>query len=280
MSQQTEPRAAVLGSPIGHSKSPTLHRAAYRALGLPWRYDAIDVPSGSLGDFKESMIGDWRGLSLTMPLKHEVFGLLDSVSDLAREAQAANTVIINGASWHGENTDVGGMVDAITAHERSIDTVVIVGTGATARSAVLAAELLGAQQVDLWGRRAEAVEELADLARRHIRQVRTASGDMHPSLNAADLVISTLPSDAGVMWTDAVSGPRGILLDAAYDPWPPPLTAAWPANQRVTGLDLLLHQAARQVTMMTGMPAPLEVMREALFSPDTQTALDRGHDSP
>jgi shikimate dehydrogenase len=274
MSPQTEPRAAVLGSPIAHSKSPALHRAAYRALQLPWTYDAIDVPSGTLPAFQAALVGDWRGLSLTMPLKREVFDLLDSVSDLAKEAQAVNTVMIKGGTWHGENTDVAGMVDAISAHNRRIDTVVILGTGATARSAVLATELLGAEHVEVWGRRAEGVEDLANLARRHGLNVRAASGADHPSVNTVDLVISTLPGDAGQMWCSAVDEPRGILLDAAYDPWPPPLTAAWPADRRVTGLDLLLHQAAHQVTLMTGLPAPIEVMRTALFSTDVLAALD------
>src|SRR6478752_1823922 len=89
-------RLAVLGSPIAHSKSPALHRAAYEVLGLDWEYDAIEVAEGGLATFLGGLDASWRGLSLTMPLKREVLPLLDELDELAAQSQLANTVLIDG----------------------------------------------------------------------------------------------------------------------------------------------------------------------------------------
>jgi len=90
------PRCAVLGSPIVHSLSPVLHRAAYDALGLDWRYDAHEVTEAGLADFLDGLDTSWRGLSLTMPLKRAVLPLLDETSDRATQAGACNTVVLGG----------------------------------------------------------------------------------------------------------------------------------------------------------------------------------------
>ncbi|MGH3344386.1 MAG: shikimate dehydrogenase family protein, partial [Carbonactinosporaceae bacterium] len=110
-------RAAVLGSPVVHSLSPELHRAAYAALGLAWRYDAIEVDEQRLPAFLDGLDETWAGLSLTMPLKRAVIPLLDEVSEIARDVAAVNTVIFGPAAGGrrrtGDNTDVPGMVAAL-----------------------------------------------------------------------------------------------------------------------------------------------------------------------
>ena len=108
-------RCAVLGDPVGHSLSPVIHRAAYESLGLDgWRYDAVQVRSGGLDDFVAGLDpADWRGLSLTMPLKREVLPLLDSQDDWVRLAAVCNTVVIDeDGRRHGLNTDVTGALHA------------------------------------------------------------------------------------------------------------------------------------------------------------------------
>ena len=99
-------RCAVLGSPIGHSLSPVLHREAYAALGLDWEYEAHVVTEDTLEAFLACLDGSWRGLSLTMPLKRAVLPLLDSISERARQAGGANTVVLAGGrrsgSWPGQ----------------------------------------------------------------------------------------------------------------------------------------------------------------------------------
>src|SRR5919205_3813418 len=98
------PRAAVLGRPIGHSLSPRLHRAAYRALGLAdWTYDAVECDEAALPAFLDQLDGDWVGLSLTMPLKRIVLSHVDSASELAQRVGAANTVLLSGAGRYADN---------------------------------------------------------------------------------------------------------------------------------------------------------------------------------
>src|SRR5688572_28400212 len=99
-------RCAVLGSPIEHSLSAELHRAAYVELGLDWRYDAVEVDEAGLAGFLDGLGPEWRGLSLTMPLKRAVVPLLDEVRDRAVEAGAANTVLLGEGRRVGHNTDV------------------------------------------------------------------------------------------------------------------------------------------------------------------------------
>src|SRR5665213_2310866 len=101
-------KLAVLGSPIGHSKSPLLHRAAYRALGLDWVYDTADVSEETLADFLAGLGPEWRGLSLTMPLKQSVMPLLDEADHLAEQTGGANTVLLDDGAVRGFNTDVSG----------------------------------------------------------------------------------------------------------------------------------------------------------------------------
>jgi len=250
-------KAAVLGSPISHSRSPVLHRAAYAALNLPWSYDAIDVPSGSLQAFKAGLDSSWRGLSLTMPLKEEVLDLLDECSDLALRTRSANTVVIDNGRWLGSNTDIFGMVRSLTQLGATGTSGAVIGSGATARSAIAALVELGVDSISIWARRQPAAQAIGELVETFDLPWQI-SGE--PPLTA-DIVISTVPAGA-----IAARGGPGYLLDAIYHPWPPPLTAAWAPDRVATGLDLLLWQAVGQVEAMTGSPAPVAAMRDALFA--------------
>ena len=108
-------KAAVLGKPIAHSLSPALHIAAYQALGLDdWTYQAIECDEAGLAAFVGSRGTDWAGLSLTMPLKRTVLPLLDHVDPLAAATGGANTVVFRPDGRYGYNTDVQGIVDALT----------------------------------------------------------------------------------------------------------------------------------------------------------------------
>jgi shikimate dehydrogenase len=136
----TTRRAAVLGSPIAHSLSPVLHRAAYDALGLTgWTYEAYDVTEDRLGDFLSGLDAGWAGLSLTMPLKAAVIPFLDAAAPVVEAVGAANTVVLTDGRRLGENTDVPGMVAALAEHGvQRVDRAAVLGGGATARSAVAA----------------------------------------------------------------------------------------------------------------------------------------------
>lgn len=250
-------RAGVLGRPIAHSLSPALHRAAYAALGLDWTYDAIDCGAEDLPAFLDGLGPEWAGLSLTMPLKQAVLPLLDSVSDLARDVAAANTVVLRDGKRHGENTDVHGIVAALAeAGVTSVQRAVVLGGGATARSALAALRSLGCLEPVLVVR-SEPVDTLAAAQRLGVRP--TVVRDL--DVRGCDLLISTLPAGAADRFAPYVADVP-TLLDVVYDPWPTPLAAAC-GGVVVSGASMLLHQAALQVELMTGSKAPLGVMARA-----------------
>jgi shikimate-5-dehydrogenase len=273
-------RAAVLGAPIAHSLSPALHRAAYQALGLTgWSYEAIECDATRLPAVLGGCGPDWAGLSLTMPLKRAVLPLLDEIEPLAREVGAANTVVFAGGRRHGHNTDVPGMIAAlarigVTGAPNGTTwqaPVLILGGGATACSMLAAARGLGAAQVTVAVRNPARAQDLLAAAARLDVAV-TLTGFDAPQDDAPEVLISTVPAGAADIYAKRIAHrdlvPR-YLLDVVYHPWPTALAvAAQEADIPVAGgLDLLLHQAAHQVTLMTGQPAPLEAMRQAIDPP-------------
>lgn len=262
-------RAAVLGSPIAHSLSPALHRAAYAALGIPWTYDAIDVTAAELPGFLQGCTWpEWAGLSLTMPLKADVLPLLDHVSETATQVQAANTVIFREGATLGDNTDVPGMQRALEeAHGSGFTprTGAVIGSGATARSALAALALLGVSDVVVIARSPERAGEMDDLGRDLGVRVTVSPWDS-PEPLAADAVIATVPPRAADALVARVPADPGVLLDVAYGAGTTDLVRAWrdAGGVAADGLDLLLWQGVGQVRLMTGLEPPVEAMRAAL----------------
>jgi shikimate dehydrogenase len=265
-------KAAVLGQPIAHSLSPTLHRAAYAGLGLTdWTYDLVECDEAGLADYVHGRGPEWAGLSLTMPLKRTVLPLLDHVDHLAAATGGANTVVFRPEGRYGYNTDVQGIVDALTeAGARTPRTVTIIGAGATACSALAAVGELGAPGADVVARDPARTAGVLATADRLGLQVRLRPWDdlNDPGATVPDLLISTVPAGAADKYAERllVSRPAPVaLLDVVYHPWPTPLAqAAAKAGAIVAGgYAMLLHQAAAQVELMTGKPAPLEAMRRA-----------------
>ena len=260
-------RVAVLGSPIEHSLSPVLHRAAYHALGLDWSYQAIEVQEAGLAGFLDGLDDSWAGLSLTMPLKEAVLPLLDSVSDLAEITHCANTVLLCASGRSGDNTDVPGIVAAVRASGGAgAQRVCIIGAGATARSAVAAAAQLGAREVVVVARRLQAGQSVISVAHRLGLTARVRGWDASGDALMADLVIATVPGDAAASLAQAVPDKPGLLLDVTYWPWPTSLADSWlrAGGSAIPGSQMLLWQAARQVELMTGRTAPITDMARAL----------------
>jgi shikimate dehydrogenase len=260
------PRAAVLGSPIAHSLSPALHRAAYADLGLDWTYDAIEVTEAQLPEFVSALDATWAGLSLTMPLKECVIPLLVDVDEDARAIAAVNTVLPAADGWRGVNTDIYGMTQALTTAglADAPATATVLGAGATARSALAALARLGVGTVTVCARRPGAAMEAAVLGTRLGLRMQTAGIEPSAPLVAADVLVSTLPGDAATTWAVVAPLARGALLDASYHPWPSALAGAWGGSVVASGRDMLLWQAVEQVRLMTGREPSPEVMREAL----------------
>ncbi|UXY34734.1 shikimate dehydrogenase [Streptomyces albidocamelliae] len=262
-------RAAVLGSPIAHSLSPVLHRAAYDELGLnDWSYDRFEVDEAALPGFLEELGAEWAGLSLTMPLKRAVIPLLDEISDTAASVDAVNTVVLTEDGRRlGDNTDIPGMVAALREHGiEEVPSAAILGAGATASSALAALARICTGEVVAYVRSEARAAEMREWGERLDVDVRTADWADAAEALRAPLVIATTPAGTTDALATAVPERPTTLFDVLYDPWPTELAARWSmfGGAVVSGLDLLVHQAVLQVEQMTGRsPAPLEAMRHA-----------------
>ena len=241
---------AVLGSPVAHSLSPLLHSSAYRLLGLDWRYTAIEVTEAMLPEFVASRDASWRGLSLTMPLKRAIGPLLDTHDSPSALLGVTNTVLFDGSRQHGFNTDVAGIVGALTSHGvTACHTVDLIGAGATASSALLACADLGARHITAWVRTPGSEAELRQLAD-HIGMTFSAQplAECGAGRTPGSLVVSTVPGG-----TELPSFPQAepgeVFFDVAYDPWPTPAAARWTQDGGVviSGIHMLIHQAVRQI---------------------------------
>jgi shikimate dehydrogenase len=272
--------AAVLGSPISHSLSPALHQAAYRGLGLSqWSYQAHEVQAPALGRFVSGLGPQWAGLSLTMPLKEAAFEVADQVSPLAREVGAINTLVRRpDGGWSGDNTDVYGVAQALReAGCDQVSSAVVLGSGATARSVVAALTSLGCVKVTFAVRSAARQVTLDQAGRAGLEVAVVGLGQVTEALAESSVVVSTLPAGAlpgdwlpgsglvGWVLSKGSSDQPRLLLDVVYAGWPTPLARTFreAGASVLSGLEMLVHQAAEQVRLMTGLCPPVEEMRAA-----------------
>lgn len=257
-------RCAVLGSPVAHSLSPAMHRAAYTALELDgWTYEAIEVDEDDFAAFVGSLDSAWRGLSVTAPLKRQAARFATRHDPAVDLTGAANTLVFEAGGCHAYNTDLPGAVAAL--RERGVEQLggaVILGAGATAHSVGEAAIELGAERLAFMARRPEAARELATA---FAGRAETSVVRFDEVLPASDLLVSTVPSSAvPAPVLDAVAlGPA--VFDVVYDPWPTALAATAERHgvPVASGLDLLAHQAAIQVRLMTGATVEAAMLRDA-----------------
>jgi shikimate dehydrogenase len=259
-------RCAVLGSPIAHSLSPVLHRAAYAELGLGWEYGAREVTEDTLGAFLDGLGPEWRGLSLTMPLKRAVVPMLDESSELVELSGAANTVVLEDGRRSGHNTDVSGTVAALTErHDGPWRSAIVLGGGATAASVLLALAELGCRHAVLVVRDPGRARETLDAVARHPHAPEVSVHDFGEELEDADVLVSTIPAGAQDDWVLSLVLQVGVVFDVVYDPWPTPLADGAEAGEvpLASGLDLLVHQAVLQVELMTGRRPSVAALRAA-----------------
>lgn len=266
MSSGAARKAAILGSPVAHSRSPQLHRAAYRALGLTdWTYERIECTAEQLPDLVAGFGPEWVGVSVTMPGKFAALQFADDRTARAALVGSANTLVRSPSGWHADNTDIDGVIGALgTAAGHAI----VVGSGGTAPAAVVGLTELGVQRITVMARNPDKAAPLVDLATRSGAEARwydLEGTDVAAATADADVVVSTIPADAAAEYA-AVLASAPVLLDAIYDPWPTPLAAAVAAagGRVISGLEMLLHQAVSQVEQFTGLAAPKEVMSAAL----------------
>ena len=219
----------------------------------------------------------WAGLSLTMPLKRAVLPLLDRTEPLAAEVGGANTVVFADGERHGYNTDVPGMVTALAeAGVSAPASATILGAGATACATLAALRATGLSAAVVHVRDPARAGDLLAAADR--LGVTVELRPFGSQVRDGDLLISTVPAGAADFYAErALAGsPRPTaVLDVVYSPWPTALAQAGARSGAVVigGFDLLLHQAARQVELMTGIEtAPVSAMREPPATPNYPAA--------
>lgn len=274
--QTLSPWAAVIGSPIKHSLSPNLHLSAYRDLGLNIDYRRLEITKDSLESFLSPWPENLVGLSVTMPLKQAIIPLLSQVDGLAKAVGAVNTVVpFPGGITAGFNTDVYGLVAAIKevkGPDFSPEKAVIVGSGATASSALAAVVELGANKINLLARRiskpGNALQAATRLGMNPGYIPLSAKAKARETIENADLIISTTPREVLDEFYETVTfNPAQTVLDIVYDPSPTLLMkrASGAKACTVSGKVMLLHQALMQVKLFTSRTPNLEAMRKAIF---------------
>ena len=242
--------AAVLGSPITHSLSPFLHSLAYEYLGVQARYEAVEVKSGQLQDFLTNT--DKNALSLTMPLKEEALTVSHVVSDIAQRITSGNTLSLTDGLWSLTSTDVLGFDFSLDMHRiKEIETVIVIGAGATARAAVASVSKI-AKSVLVVTRNPDRISAMNQAS---TAEVTYLPWELTNQLNTADLVINTTPRNAADYSVASVEKPMGAFFEVLYNPWPTVLSKVWAQSENlvIDGLDLLIHQGISQVEIFAGV---------------------------
>lgn len=260
-------KLAVLGSPISHSLSPVLHKAAYAQLGLPHTFEAIDVNIDHFKEFFSGLDDQWLGLSITMPLKEIAFEVATKVSNVAKQTGAINTLVLKDGI-QADNTDVYGISKSLrNAGCTNPKTATIIGAGATTRSAIAALAGLGVEGVLIVARNPQKSATCIDLGNELGISI-DATSSIEGKFFATDVTINATPVGVADDFVHHLGSARGVLLDVVYNPWPTKLAAAWKSKSltAVPGHQMLLNQAVRQIELFTNLVPDADVMQEAMLN--------------
>ncbi len=244
-------RGAVLGSPISHSLSPALHRAAFESIGVAGSYEAIDVPSGTLSEFFLSNQSEFDYFSLTMPLKEEAHLLQVTCDELSLRIGSINTLYKKEGRWLATSTDGSGFLAALAAQGfSSFSNALVLGAGGTAR-AVAGALDGNAKTLSVMGRtstRRDALERCVEES-----EFTYLPWKNDPDINSYDLIINTTPAGAADLLAENLPAQvSGLLFDVIYKPWPTVLASAWEdrSGKVINGKELLLWQGLDQLALV------------------------------
>jgi len=239
----------VVGSPIEHSLSPLLHQTGYELLGLEYEYEKHEVSLGQLREFFER--NSFAGASITMPLKQEAYMMADSLGEEAKITGVANTLYRHNTGLRAENTDVFGIQMALGSIP-SPSSALIMGSGATAKSATLAlSRLFPSVEIIVMARNHQSAQESLDFAK-GLNLVASMVAPNPEALLAADLVMSLVPSGSyPELWAEiSKQSTEGILFDVAYNPWPSIQAKSW-SSEVISGIEMLIWQAIAQLEFFT-----------------------------
>lgn len=276
-------RVALLGHPVGHSRSPAMHNAAFRALGLDWHYEALDVPPERFTEVLERLPGaGFVGANVTIPHKLRALEAADEATDVARAVGAANTLSFLDGVVRADNTDVEGFLTALREKAPAAPAgmrALVLGAGGAARAVVYALLEAGTEKVTVWNRRPERADTLVSSFAPVARNTALQS-EKEPSMTGFDLVVNA--TSLGMRDPHASPEPREeddffkavplsadelsdriTVVDLVYRQDRTPLVRAARArgSRCVDGFDVLIHQGAASFRVWTGMQPPLGAMR-------------------
>lgn len=269
----------IIGNPLDHSLSPTIHNAAFHYLGLNWCYVPLPV---EVGHMKEALEGlkalKFVGVNVTMPFKTEVLPLLDEVAMFAESVGAVNTILIDKGKLIGYNTDGRGFYTYLSrdlGYDVKGRKILVLGAGGAARSVTVSLALAGCSSIAIVNRSTASSRELAEIITSNSRDVDVScySPDDNYDLVVADsdVIINATPltSFKGSSLRVPVSllNKNQLVCDLNYSLYQPPILQEAEARgaQVFDGKGMLLYQAAAAFEIWTGLAAPVEVMRTALL---------------
>ena len=251
------PLAGVLGFPVAHSRSPAMMNAAFAELGLGWRYLKLPVPPERFAETARALPGSrFRGANVTIPHKLAAAALADELTPAAAAIGAANTLTFEEGRVLADNTDAGGLLDAL-GEDVSGRRALVLGAGGAGRAAVWALREAGAE-VAVWNRTAGRARELAaELGVAHAERPGRPA-DLLVNATSLGLNGEDLPAHLELE-------PADVVVDLVYGSEPTALCRwAKAAGVRlVDGLEVLVRQGARSLERWTGRTAPLDAMRHA-----------------
>lgn len=273
--------AGVIGDPISHTRSPAMHNAAFAAVGLDWVYVPFHVTAENLeaavAGFRATGV---RGINATVPHKPALLELVDCASDEASFIGAINTLIFEpDGRVRGDNTDARGFLAAMQDHDVTIpsgEKVVVLGAGGAARAVVAALGGAGASEIVVVNRTESRARDLAARASRRMgvaaRGCSLTSAALREALSGAAMLVNTtsggMHGSTPLTVNPDLLRPPLVVYDIVYSPPETDLLRAASANgcDVLNGLSMLVHQAAIAFECWTGVPAPVEVMRDALVA--------------
>ncbi len=270
----------LIGWPVAHSFSPQLMQAAFEAYDLDWSYSLLPVRTQPRERLAEAITGlralGFRGVNVTVPHKAAVLPLLDELSHAARSIGAVNTICLDGHRLWGHNTDAPGFVADLLAHglEPSVLRVLVLGAGGSARSVVYGLAEAGCPQIEILNRTPARAGGLAREMAAIFNDCRLAGLPSRALAEASvrcDLIVNCTPLGMqpaidGSPWDPDVPMRRGqVVYDLVYNPSQTEFLRCAKRNhcQVLSGLGMLVQQAARGFTLWTGLEAPLSVMHNA-----------------
>jgi shikimate dehydrogenase len=270
---------ALLGYPVEHSRSPEMQNAAFEALGLDWRYQAIPVPPDRFEEVLRELPGrGFVGANVTIPHKVRALQAADSVTAVAKAVGAANTLTLGDGRIVADNTDVEGFLAALRERMPGAPSgmrALVLGAGGAARAIAYALASEGAAEICVWNRHPErAIELVEDLDRDRNGRLKAIP---EPDLRGAELLVNA--TSVGMREREGQAAEREsfkqlglsadnwgdlkVVVDIVYRDGETAL--AREATRRditcVDGIDILVHQGAASFELWTGQPAPVEVMR-------------------